>query len=209
MNCRLVLFDFDGTLADSVAWFVQAFNETAADYHFNPLTPENAARIRTLGPVQIMSELGVPRWRLPLVARRLRAKMESEEAPVALFGGVEEMLRTLHGRGVALGVVSSNSTQTIRRVLGPRNESLISHCEGGVSLFGKAGKIRKVVKQAGVPPGSALYVGDEIRDIQAARNAGVDAAAVAWGYNDPKTLQALRPDLFFARVEDIALKIGA
>ena len=58
-----------------------------------------------------------------------------------------------------------------------------------------------------VAPASAIAIGDEVRDIEAARAAGMACGAVAWGYAAPETLRALRPDLLFERMEDIALAL--
>jgi phosphoglycolate phosphatase len=54
-----------------------------------------------------------------------------------------------------------------------------------------------------VPPTSAIAIGDEVRDIEAARAAGAACGAVTWGYAAPETLRALQPDLLFERMEDI------
>ena len=74
----------------------------------------------------------------------------------------------------------------------------------GAAMFGKPRKFRRVLRQAGVDPARAIAIGDEVRDIEAARAAGIACAAVTWGYAAPETLHALGPDLVFERMEDIA-----
>jgi phosphoglycolate phosphatase len=61
-----------------------------------------------------------------------------------------------------------------------------------------------VLKRAGVLPASAIAIGDEVRDIEAARAAGIACGAVTWGYAASEALSALQPDLLIGRMQDIA-----
>ena len=79
------------------------------------------------------------------------------------------MLRGLSERGVALAVVTSNAYGNVRGVLGVECAALIRYYECGTSLFGKRGRLRRVLKQSGAQPAEAIFIGDEIRDIEAAR----------------------------------------
>ena len=101
---------------------------------------------------------------------------------IALFPGVEAMLRELRDGGVRLALVTSDSEANARRQLGQANAALFSDFACGASLFGKAAKFRRVLKRARVDPGAAIAIGDEVRDIEAARAAGIACAAVTWGY---------------------------
>ena len=87
-------------------------------------------------------------------------------------------------------------------------QHLFSHFDCGASLFGKAAKFRRVVQRAGVKPSQAIAIGDEVRDIEAARAAGIACGAVTWGYAAPEALRALGPDLVFDRMEDVAVLLG-
>lgn len=199
---RLLIFDFDGTLADSFPWFLACINEAADRFRFRPIAPEEVERLRSLGARQLMRHLQVSPWKVPLIARWMRRRMAAELDRVSLFEGVGALLEALHAGGVRLAVVSSNSAETVRRALGT-HAALLGHVEGGVSLFGKARRLRKVVRAAGVRPEEVLCVGDEIRDADAARRAGLAFGAVAWGYTHPDALFATRPTAFFSRVDDV------
>ena len=114
------------------------------------------------------------------------------------------MLRALADSGATLALVSSDNEANARGMLGEANAALISHFACGAALFGKAAKFMRVIKLAGVAPGATIAIGDEIRDIEAARAAGIACAAVTWGYAAPQALQAQKPDAMFRRMEDIA-----
>ena len=96
----------------------------------------------------------------------------------------------------------------MRRILGPENEALIQYYECGVQLFGKQAKLKKVLKQSGTLPGEAICIGDEIRDIQAARKAKIPFGAVAWGFTKVEALLAYAPNEVFSSVGEIAEKIA-
>ena len=145
----------------------------------------------------------MPLWKLPAIARHMQRMKAKHLADIPLFPGVEAMLRGLRDGGFTLALVSSDNEANARRQLGEA-ASLFSHFNCGASLFGKAAKFRRVAKRAGLPRSQAIAIGDEIRDIEAARAAGIACGAVMWGYAAPEALRALAPDLAFDRMEDVA-----
>jgi phosphoglycolate phosphatase len=203
MRPRLVLFDFDGTLADSLDWFLGIFDQVADRYGFRHLAPGDRERLRGLETSAILRDLGVPTWKLPLIARDLRALAARDIARIRLFPGAAAMLDALTAGGIQIAVVSSNAEENVRRVLGPA-AAHVRRFACGASLFGKAAKVRAVLRATRAHPGSALLIGDEARDIDAANQTGIGSAAVAWGYADPQFLRSLSPTFFFEQMEEIA-----
>jgi phosphoglycolate phosphatase len=206
MTYRLVLLDFDGTLADSFDWFIGVFDQVADRYGYRRLVPGDRERLRGLETRAILRELGIPLWKVPLIARHMRALAARDIAAIRLFPGAAAMMAALQGAGIAIAVASSNAQANVRRVLGPAGAHVACFA-CGASLFGKAAKIRAVLRVTRTDPRAALLVGDEARDIAAAAAAGIDSAAVAWGYTEPTFLRSLSPTLFFERVEDIAPRL--
>ena len=202
MRHRLALFDFDGTLADSLDWFLGIFDQVADRFGYRRLAPGDRERLRGLETRAILKDLGVPAWKLPLIAGHLRELATRDIDQIRLFPGTAEMLATIAGRGVEVAVVSSNAEDNVRRVLGPAAEH-VTRFACGANLFGKAGKIRALLRDARADPGAAIHIGDEARDVAAAREAGISSGAVAWGYADPSFLRSLSPTLFFERVDEI------
>ncbi len=207
MRYRLVIFDFDGTLADTFPWFVRVFNEMADRYRFRRLEAEEIERLRGLSSRELVKHLGVPAWKLPFIARYARGLKKRDIHTVSLFPGTPALLRGLTDAGVELAMVSSNSEENVRRVLGPENASLIRHYDCGASLFGKRAAFRRVLRRAGVEPADALCVGDEIRDAEAAREAGIPFGAATWGYTTGESLRAQRPAELFDTMEEILRRV--
>jgi len=204
---RCVILDFDGTLADSFPWFVSVLNDVARRWRFKTVGEAEHAALRQLKATEIFRRLEVPGWKLPLIAADMRRRMAQDIDRIALFDGVGEQLERLHATGVCLGLVSSNSAANIRRVLGPRLWGLIPHRECGVGVSAKHGRLTQLLRCAGFAPEQAIYIGDEVRDIDAARRAGMAVGVVAWGYNDAALLRRHRPDLLFEQVHELSTRL--
>ena len=203
MNPRLVIFDFDGTLADSFGWFLDVADAVADRYRFDRFDRTDMEALRGLDAGQLIKRHRVSFWKLPLIVRHARALMARDIARIPLFPGISTALAQLAAGGVTLAVVTTNSRANVLRVLGPATASLISELECGVSVFGKPRKLRRVLRRTGIPAAQALFVGDEIRDAVAARAAGIAYGAVAWGYTRLEALRAQAPACVFERVEDL------
>lgn len=200
---RLVIFDFDGTLADSGDWVRQVFNQVAVRFRFRQVSAEEIEMLRGHGNRELVRYLGVPTWKLPLIARHIRRLVAADCENIQLFSGAPDLLRTLSESGARLAIVSSNAEENIRRILGPDNAARIDFFECGASVFGKARKFRRVCRRAGVRPADALCIGDETRDIEAAKAAGIASGAVEWGYHTPENLARFGPTVMFASMADI------
>ena len=203
MRYRLALFDFDGTLADSQDWFLGIFDQVADRHGYRRLGPGDRERLRGMETRAILHDLGVAGWKLPLIAKHVRELASRDIDKISLFSGAANMLAEVAAGGVQVAVVSSNSETNVRRVLGPA-ATHVAHFACGASLFGKASKIRAVLRAARAEPGAAILIGDEARDVAAAREAGTGSGLVAWGYADADFLKSLSPDLFFTRMDEIA-----
>lgn len=207
MKYKLVIFDFDGTLADSFPWAASVVNHYAERYRFKRIDPADHAELRNYDARRLMRHLGVRMWRVPGMARDVRKRMAQEIDKIPLFPGTSEMLQALADAGVLLAVVSSNSEENVRAVLGPENVARFAIFKCGASVFGKAPKLKHVMKKCRVAPEECLLIGDEIRDAHAAQKTGMAFGAVAWGYTNPEALHALHPQEFFDTIGDIATKV--
>jgi phosphoglycolate phosphatase len=202
MRYRLVILDFDGTLADSLPWFVDVLGPVAQRHGLRRVPPEEIPALRALGSREVLRRLGLPMWKLPRLAREMRALKEQAAGNIPLFPGIAEALTGLAAAGVRLAIVSSDGEASIRRGLGPA-AALIGHYGCGAGLFGKAPLLRRAVMAAGVTRAEAIYIGDETRDAEAAAKAGVAFGAVAWGYAMPEILRATRPAEWFGRPPEL------
>lgn len=203
----LVTFDFDGTLADSAPWFIGVLGELADQFNFRKVEGDELSQLRKLPTRDILRQVGIPFWRLPAIARELRQRSGASSGEIPLFEGIPEVLAELHRNGVRIGIVSSNGEATVRAVLGPLAD-LVTRYECGSSLFGKARLISRLRRSLGIQASRSIHVGDEERDIEAARKAGVASGAILYGYADPDLLRSRRPGHYFSEAAQILSVVG-
>jgi phosphoglycolate phosphatase len=208
MPYSLAIFDLDGTLADSFPWFLRHVNDVADTFGFRRIADADIEPLRRGGSREILKRLDVPLWKLPLIARHMRRLKSAHLADIALFPGTAAMLQALKDGGLRLALVSSDHEANARRQLGA-NAALFSDFACGASLFGKAAKFRRVLARAGVAPARAIAIGDEVRDIEAARAAGIACGAVTWGFAASGALRAHQPDIVFDHMEQIETALTA
>lgn len=205
---RLIIFDFDGVLADSAPWFIGVLDSLAERHRFRRVDAAEIETLRGLGNREIMKRLGVSPWRLPFIAADMKARMTRDIGAIRLFDGTGEMLAALDAAGLRLAIVSSNDEVNVRAVLGPDLAARIDDYDCGASLFGKPAHFRRVIKRAGVNPGQTLCIGDEPRDGEAAAKVGAAFGAVAWGYATPESLARQKPVLTFQAMAEIAARLA-
>src|SRR6185503_13363237 len=133
--------------------------------------------------------------------------MAERAGKFSLFPEIGDVLHRLAASGVQLAVVSSNSRENVEGILGADNARLIAHFACGVSMFGKAAKLRQALRRCSVQPPQAIYIGDEIRDAEAAAEAGMAFGAVTWGQHRAEILRAQKPAHIFTTVREIADKL--
>ncbi len=207
MNYKLLIFDFDGTLADTFPWLVSIINEIAMKHNFEPINQDQLEEFKQVGTHKLIQKYQIPLWKIPLLGKEFQSRMSEDIHKISLFDGFAAILRNLVDEGFTLALVSSNKDSNVKKVLGTKLSSLFSFYECGVSTFKKHSKFNKILKQSNTDAGQALCIGDEIRDIEAARKSNIDFGAVSWGYSNISALKALSPAIIFNSVEDIFLKL--
>ena len=206
---RLVIFDFDGTLSDSGDWFLSVIDQLARRFNFRTVAPDQVEMLRHKSSREVIDFLGISRWKMPLIARHLRKLVGRNAHQIELFPGTPDLLERLADTGVKIALVTSNSEANARKILGEEHAARIDFYACGSSLFGKAPKFRRVLKKMGIPAAQALAIGDETRDVDAAREVGMRAGSVLWGYASETVLTALEPDALFRKPQDIIDYVAA
>ncbi|KQZ56973.1 MULTISPECIES: HAD-IA family hydrolase [unclassified Lysobacter] len=196
MRYPLVIFDFDGTLADSFPFFMEAQHALAQRHGFKAIPEDRVDDMRRLSTRELLREFEFSRWKLPIVAADFVRSMRAAP-PVPLFPGVAETLRHLREGGARLAILTSNSADNVRRVLDAELLEAIERVDGGAHMLGKHRRIARMLRQARTDASQAIYIGDQVSDGEAARRAGVAFGAVGWGYAHPDTLRAAGAEEFF------------
>ncbi len=203
MAYKLIILDFDGTLADTFPWFVKNIRAVADKYGFKKIEDHEVEELRNFDAKHMLKYVGFPVLKLPAIAKHMRFLMSKEIEMINLFAGIPEMLDKLYHAGYTLAVVSTNSEHNVRSVLGKDLGAMITDFECGVSLFGKESKLRKISRKCKIPLSDTIYLADELRDIDSARNIGIDIGVVGWGYTNPQALKEKGSTFFFNSSEEI------
>jgi phosphoglycolate phosphatase len=202
MKKQLLIFDFDGTLADSFDLFMEVFDEAAALYRFDRFDRRHLELLRTLDAASILKYHRVPRWKLPLLAWTTRKMMASRIERIQLFPGVAEAIAKLHNSGLILALVTSNSRRNVVKALGPSISHIFDHMACSISLFGKRIALSRILKHTGCLTSETMLIGDELRDMHAAKSVNISFGAVPWGYTSIETLaKAGAHDCFESAIE--------
>lgn len=190
---QAIIFDMDGTLVDSFSFFLGALNQLAKKYKFKSVELHEVEQYKHLSPKEIMKEMNVSRWKLPWIAKDFIRLMKERDQDVYMFEGMRDHLIELHKRGYTLAIITSNSKENCQNLLGAELCELFSHIDGGSSIFGKAKRIKRVLNILNLNKEQAIYVGDQTTDGEAAHKAGIDFAAVGWGYTSAEKLKTIQP----------------
>ena len=203
---RTLLFDFDGTIAHSFGVVVDIFYKLT---NVTPIDdPEVIRHLRHLPMMQVAKELHVQPLQIPRLLVKGRRKMSERIGEVQPFAGMPEVLKQLHAEGYTLYVMSSNSVQNVQVFLDEHGlRQYFTQVYGNIGLLNKAAAIKKVLRQSGLRAEDCIYIGDESRDADGARRAGVHMISVGWGYNDPALLKAHHPDALVMTPQELLIEI--
>jgi len=177
-----VIFDFDGTIADTLAAIVRLANKYNADLGIPPLDREEIEAMRGMSSRAILKKHRIPLAKLPYLLIHYQKELSHEIDKLGLFPGIREVLLELKALGVKLGILTSNSEENVEKFLQARELDVFDFIHSEVNLFGKSRALKHVLKENEVDRGEVIYVGDEARDIDACRKAKVPVIAVSWGF---------------------------
>lgn len=201
---KFLIFDFDGTLADSLSWLARIMPEAAARYRFRIIDSEKHNWLRSLDSHELVEYLRIPGWKIPIVANYLRRRMAKDIHEIRLYPGIESLLLQLATGPLTLGILSSNSKHNVQHVLGDKLSSVFQYYECGISLLGKTRQLKNVLSKSGFQASDSFFIGDEIRDLEAAKKEGVRFGAVTWGFNNETAFQRHQPYKIFQNVSEIS-----
>jgi phosphoglycolate phosphatase len=194
MPIRAMIFDFDGTIADTLESVISILNGLSAEFGYRQAAPEEIPTLRAMSAREVALRLGVSWHQLPRIATRVRQEMGRKMVDVAPCAGMPAALVALRARGLKLGMLTSNSRANVDAFLSGHPQLSFDFISTGSGLFGKQRRLKRLLQQQKLALAEACYVGDEVRDIEAAQQLGLRMIAVSWGYCSPTLLASSAPD---------------
>jgi phosphoglycolate phosphatase len=203
-NSPYLIFDFDGTLVDSFRAVIEKFNLLADEFKFRKISSDEVDSLRDLTSRELIKYLKIPMYKIPSVLRCARKHMTSEMRVLLPFANLPEVLHKLYNNKVALGILTSNSSDNVTEWLEHNKmQRLFNFIHVESSYLGKHRILRKIIKTYKMDKSHTFYIGDETRDIDAAKKCGVYSVAVTWGFNSEKILSQHQPHYILRKPEDI------
>lgn len=194
MKFKYVLFDFDGTLADTEQVNFEIFQKLSDQYNIRHISSNELSDIKKLNAIQLIDYLNIKKHKIPFMLRKGKKLLKNNIKSIELCkNNFEETLIELKNNGIKMAIVTTNSKTNVSIFLENHNINYFDYIISS-SIFGKERKIIKFLKKDNINPNEVLYVGDEIRDINAAKNSGIKVASVTWGYNTIDSLLDYNPD---------------
>lgn len=188
-RARTLLFDFDGTLADTLSVGLKIVNGYSGRYGFRKITPKDIALLKDMKGWAAIAHVGLAKYKFPLLVRLVHRDLRRQLGKVKPFRGIPAVLAAAQRLGYRIGIVTSNKKKNVEIFLRKnRLSTFFDFIYSESSVFGKWRMVRKVVRREKLSPQGVLYFGDEVRDAVAARKNRLPFIGVTWGLNSRKAL---------------------
>lgn len=191
---KYVLFDFDGTLADTEEVNFVIYQKLAEKYNLRNITIDELGHIKKMSARELMAYVELKKRYLPFLLKRGKNLLKQDIKNIKpCKTDIFDTVLQLKNMGIQIAIITTNSKANVQMFLNEQNANIFDFVSSS-SMFGKESKMRKIIKKERLSLDEVLYVGDEIRDIHAAKNTGIHIASVAWGYNTVESLKKHKPD---------------
>lgn len=201
---QLFIFDFDGTIADSVPAALRIIRELGEEYKLPEVKPELIPELKHKSIRELLHMSGLSWLQVPGFLKKARLRFRYMIHDVVPIPGMPELIRDLTDQNVRMGILTSNREDNVRDFLGKHHLEAFEFIESSTSLFGKSRKLRKIMKATGLRPEDLVMIGDEVRDVDACKKTGVTSVAVTWGFNSGRLLHTSAPDHMIDSTDQLA-----
>lgn len=198
-----IIFDFDGTLADSTAVFASAWNTLAQKYKFKGIELKEIDTLKKLSISERSKLFDFPMYKLPMILPQFYKLYRQSLNDVHLFEGMKELLIEIDKRGYKILIISSNSKENILEFLKMNGIHCVADVLCSNRIFGKDKVMKKFLREANVDSSNVVYIGDEQRDIVACKKAGIPIIWVEWGYDAKEVVQNDEPEYSVSTPQEI------
>jgi phosphoglycolate phosphatase len=200
----VIIFDFDGTLADTLEAIVAITNRLAQEFGYKTFNSEEVKKLQNLSSQEIIRYSRIPILKLPFLVRRVKNELKQELPYLKPIDGIQEALFALKQDGNQLGIVTSNAESNVLTFLKHHGlYELFDFVHSGTSLFGKNKVLKRLLSQKEINLDTVVYVGDETRDIEAAKQVKIKSIAVSWGFNSRQALARQNPDFLIGQPHEL------
>ena len=204
-NKKVIIFDFDGVIADSFEVTVKILKKLCRiswDKNDRELGRKDSGYFRMISSEELFFKM--PKWKLFIAIIYARYKLAGMIGKIKPADGIEAELKKLKDKGYILGIISSNYAKNIEKFLEINGLDFFDFVYSSSVFLKKEKKLRKVVAERGLSQENIVFVGDETRDIAAAKAVNLKIVAASWGFTSEKVLKKHGPDFIASRPEELS-----
>ncbi len=203
MKKDVFVFDFDGTVADTFPYIFKVSNKLAKMYGFEEVSEKKFHELRSMSPVEIIKELQIPILKIPFILQKGRTLLKKNMPEVGIFPGMSEVIDSLKRSNKKVGILTSNSRENLDLFLKKYSIEDLDFIYTENNIFGKQFTLSKMLKEQALSKENVIYIGDEVRDIEACRVLDLDIISVTWGFSSKEALQKNEPTFLVDKPEEI------
>ncbi|WP_111979317.1 HAD-IA family hydrolase [Algibacillus agarilyticus] len=202
-----LIFDFDGTLADTLMINLKILNELSSFYQFKYTTPSQMQVLRQLPANQVLKKLGINWFKVPWVMRSAKKKLNQYMTQLPICEDLKTTLFSLQ-KQYQLGIVTTNSRENVDAFLVHNRLGFFDFIYADAKLLGKNFMLKRVLRKEGLSADNTFYIGDELRDIIAAQRCSLQCLSVCWGYNSRGVLIKHNPNNIVEAPQHLLTRLG-
>lgn len=203
MALKMLIFDFDGTIADTLERGRAVLNQLAAEYKFQPLAREDVERAKGMTLSEFIRFLKVPKRKVPVLLAKGKRLLRQNMDEIQVQKGMDQTLYRLQDEGWHMGILTSNSVENVQIFLDKHALDMFEFVSSVRKLTGKHKYLKAILRTFSLKPEEVLYIGDETRDVRGALKAGVPVVACTWGFNNETSLLREKPTFLIHEPHEI------
>ncbi len=204
MQKPTILFDFDGTLAETMMLIYRVFNQLSGFYGYRALPEDEINIARHLTIHEFIDHVKIPLWKVPIIAIHARHLMHSDIHKIHPPGGLVEVLTKIHNSGLYhMDILTSNRRKNVNSFLSEHAMPWFEDIHTSRNILCKKRRVKKYVRHRKIDPQTLYYVGDTSVDVESARLAGTRSVAVTWGLNTEQALANANPDYLVRQPDEL------
>ena len=204
--CNTVIFDFDGTIADTLEEARLVVNRLSVEHKFKSVSTEDIHELRKLTLSQIMRRLGISKLQLPIMLAKGTKQLREKVGDMALIEGMKEVIDVVRSKAKTVGILTSNSSENVELFLeGNGLSDSFDFIKSSSRLSGKAKCLKRILKENQCDETNTIYIGDEVRDIEACKKIRIPIISVTWGFNASEILEKYSPDYLVNTSAELAI----
>lgn len=204
MHKKTIIFDFDGTIADSLHLLVELYNNVAHIFFCKKIKNEDIKKLQSRRPQELMKSYWINTFKLLLLLLRLRRDLKKNIKKLKAIEWIIQAIKDIKSNWFDLGIMTSNSKENVEIFLSMNwIDGVFDFVYSGKNLFGKEKVINKLLKKENICHDKVVYIWDETRDIEAARKIWIPIVSVSWWFNSRDILENLNPNMIVDKPENL------